>query len=258
MDIYYKRIQIYENTQKTANKFFNNIPESIKYNNESLDKEIKEKEKCNYNTIVQVLQMDTLDALKLLSHKESGCINPVVLNMANPSHPGGGVEGGASAQEENIFRRTNYFLTLKMSFYPILNSDTIYSSGVTRFRSSEETGYIFEEPQKICIIACPSVRHPELTQQGLFKNNHDLVMQYEKICNIFKTAIANGHDSIVLSAFGCGAFRCPPEEVAGLFKKALDIYGHYFKRVIFAIKQPVDDQSKNNYKIFEEILNTKK
>jgi len=33
--------------------------------------------------------------------------NPVMLNMANPYHPGGSYRRGASAQEEDLFRRTD-------------------------------------------------------------------------------------------------------------------------------------------------------
>jgi len=69
----------------------------------------------------------------------------------------------------------------------------------------------------------------------------------------FKVAIANGHDSIVLSAFGCGAYRCPPRQVAELFKQVIGEYGSYFKKIVFAIKQQPDDQ-RDNYHIFNTIL----
>ncbi len=258
MDIYYKRIEIYKDTQKVAKEYFNKITKSIKYSKEQLDEIIDEIDNniTNNNNItnitnVKIVELDSIDALVSLLKSN----NPVLLNMADPSIPGGCVNMGASAQEENIFRRTNLFMTLTMIYYPILNFDTIYSKDITLFRSSEQTNYTFIEPQKICIITCPSIRHPDLTQDGLFKYQNDIDTQYEKICSIFKTAIIHKHDSIVLSAFGCGAFKCPSKQVAELFKKAIYIYGHKFKTIIFAIKQPIDAQSKNNYSIFNEILN---
>ena len=53
--------------------------------------------------------------------------------------------------------------------------------------------------------------------------------------NIFKVGIVNGHDSLVLGALGCGAFRNPPDEVCRLFIDSCKVYGKYFKKVGFAI-----------------------
>jgi hypothetical protein len=30
---------------------------------------------------------------------------------------------------------------------------------------------------------------------------------------VFSSALCSGHDAIVLSAWGCGAYGCPPEHV---------------------------------------------
>ena len=38
---------------------------------------------------------------------------------------------------------------------------------------------------------------------------------------MLRIARSNGHDSIVLSAFGCGAFRNPPREIAGIFQEVI-------------------------------------
>jgi len=58
-----------------------------------------------------------------------------------------------------------------------------------------------------------------------------------KIRNIFSIALINGHDSIVLSAFGCGAFRNPPTHMATLFHQVLHepSFLNKFKHVTFAI-----------------------
>ncbi len=250
MDQYYNRIDVYKNTQQMSNIYYPNQAQSIKCTEDNMTNVLP---KSGSNPIISILKNDTLDECRNLILKG---LNPVLLNMADPSIPGGCVNMGASAQEENIFRRTNYFMTLKLvpEFYPIIGSDVIYSNGVLAFRSNEESGYKYIQPFIIDIIACPSIRHPELDQNGLIRNKEDLDLQYSKICMIFKTAIKYGHDSLVLSALGCGAFKWPAEQVANLFKRAIDEYGSYFKEIVFAIKQPIDNQSKNNYQIFKDII----
>jgi len=53
---------------------------------------------------------------------------------------------------------------------------------------------------------------------------------------ILSTALHFGHDAIVLSAFGCGAFRNPPQRVAEIFKHLLtSTFSNCFKTVVFAI-----------------------
>ena len=60
-------------------------------------------------TIIEVLDCDSLQAGKWLLDEG---YNPAVLNFANRNTPGGGVEYGEGAQEENIFRRSNPFMSL--------------------------------------------------------------------------------------------------------------------------------------------------
>lgn len=52
---------------------------------------------------------------------------------------------------------------------------------------------------------------------------------------ILDIALANGHDSVVLSAFGCGAYNNPPRHIAKLFRNVIKKYEGAFKCIAFAI-----------------------
>ena len=60
-----------------------------------------------------------------------------------------------------------------------------------------------------------------------------------QIKNILEVAAANHVDILVLGAFGCGAFRNPPELVAEAFRELLvdKGYGRFFEKTVFAIKK---------------------
>jgi len=61
-------------------------------------------------TNLGVFNYDCLDVgLHMKTHLG---LNPVVLNMCSPNLPGGGFRTGAGAQEESLFRRTNYYQVL--------------------------------------------------------------------------------------------------------------------------------------------------
>ncbi len=63
----------------------------------------------SYHTVVDVVRRDCLLVAKELTAEESGVC---VLNLANRQNPGGGVLKGCGAQEEYLFRCSNYFRSL--------------------------------------------------------------------------------------------------------------------------------------------------
>lgn len=52
--------------------------------------------------------------------------------------------------------------------------------------------------------------------------NHHVEPIKNKIRTIFRIGLIHGHDSLVLGALGCGAFRNPPRHVARLFHEVMD------------------------------------
>ena len=169
------------------------------------------------------------------------------------------VEAVAAAQDESIFRRTNIALSLyqfhavgenyglkqREERYPLdYNFGGIYSPEVTVFRKSESDGCeLLEDPFKVDVITVSAIKNPTLKDGHIVPWVCDTLMN--KIRQIFDMAIANGNDSLVLGAFGCGAYGTPPEHMANLFKKVLENekYKTAFRVVSFAI---IDD--KNAYK----------
>lgn len=68
-----------------------------------------------------------------------------------------------------------------------------------------------------------------------------------KMKAIFKIALENGHDSIILSAFGCGAYLNPPCHIAKLFHNLIDSeFKNLFKLIIFAIIEDHNSKLEHN------------
>src|SRR3989338_7378556 len=108
------------------------------------------------STEITVINADTLDILHKLTDEG---LNPVGLNMANDETPGGGVRSGAGAQEECIFRRTNYFRTLVDDFYPLIDNELVYSPVVNVFKTAD---YSICDTWRTSFIACAALRNPDL------------------------------------------------------------------------------------------------
>ena len=211
-------------------------------------------------TIIEIVEKDCLkEAVRLT--QEGLC--PAVLNMANRQRPGGGVLTGSRAQEESIFRRTNIFRSLFRfaSFagnfgidisgyqYP-LNRDFggIYSPDVLIFRDSEKYGCrLLENPEYTSVISVAAMNRPTIDPSGRIAK--DLIGGVKnKIRTIFRIGLRHRHDSLVLGAWGCGAFRNPPEHIAALFHEVLNEkeFKNKFKKIVFAIMEDHNSRKAHN------------
>lgn len=225
-------------------------PLSRKYSFKVFEKELSTENE--QSATVKVYNTDTFDLAKQLIDRG---LNPLVLNMANHKVPGGGVTRGAQAQEECLYRRSNYFATLSTSLYPLYDNQAIYSPDITVFKNSD---YIDCEPWKCSCIAVAGVRKPR--PNPLIGINHSFTddetsLTFNKIQLMFHVAALNGHDSLVLGAIGCGAFNNPADEVCNLFKEVISNYGILFKEIVFAVMSGKDNP---NYLIFKAQLESDK
>lgn len=180
---------------------------------------------------------------------------PLVLDMASMSLPGGGWKSGSAAQEENLHRRTNIVHCLEDPYrvnelrawdYPIPQYGGLYLPGITVFRGAEASGYPFlEHPQTVSIVAAAALKQPP-TEERLGEEVLDKKLARDtlrKIEAILAIAVENGHDFLVLGAFGCGAYANPPAHISRLFKEALSgpRFAGRFAHVVFAI---IDSETK--------------
>ena len=210
--------------------------------------------KKEFVTQYNVENMDCLNAAKRL--QDDG-YNVAVLNMASRQNPGGGVYGGAGAQEENIFRRTDLFKSMfqfasyasqyglpqSSNQYPLnRNYGGVYTPNAFVFRDVEDKGYeLMDSPFHMSFISVPGMNKPDLTAEGMIAEYHVEPIK-NKIRTIFRIGLIHNHDALVLGALGCGAFRNPPKHIAKLFHEVINEpeFKNKYRRIVFAI---IDDQN---------------
>lgn len=193
-----------------------------------------------------------------------------VLNFASARHPGGGVERGASAQEECLCRTSTLFFHLtdevpreefyqrhgsyvNQRFKAEYNDDCIYTPGVTVFKT--DTLFPEQMPERdwfsVNVISCaaPNLCGPVWDRIG----PDDLQEIHEKrLRRILSVAAAHNNEVVILGAFGCGAFRNPPEIVAAATKRVVEEFRYHFKTIEIAVWCPPGNDT--NYRAFQQVL----
>lgn len=199
--------------------------------------------------------IENIDSFDMAMKMHMQDINPLVLNLASNIKPGGGVHTGAKAQEEDLFRKSNYAFVVDKSFYPLKMEEVVYSPRVYIIKDSSYN--LLQHPVEVSCLAVAAIRNPRLVAlpggAKKYERNIDVKIMQSKIDMIFKVAIKHGHIDLVLGALGCGAFHNPTTEVAAMFKKSVESYGKYFRTIGFAILSKHGDP---NFDIFNRILMT--
>jgi uncharacterized protein (TIGR02452 family) len=209
---------------------------------------------------VSVSPEDTLIAAQRLLRAG---LNPAALNFADDTAAGGSVDVGSGAQEESLWRRTNLCSTQLQSFYPLRGEEGavegLYTHAVTVFKSPEADGCKdLAEPWQIAVVSVPAIPYPFLERGRM--GTADTALFRKKIELILQIAHGQGHDSLVLGAFGCGAWRGPPQQIAELFREVLREWNGVFREVVFACLHDEAAVSmrrgtyRGNYDVFQEVL----
>ncbi|MCD8366805.1 MAG: TIGR02452 family protein [Clostridiales bacterium] len=176
------------------------------------------------------------DAL-VLAQKQYQCMknagdptpNILVLNLASATRPGGRTRDGASAQEEDLCRRTSLLLSLESEgakrYYDYNNarktrmgSDGVMLSpnvAVLKDASSE----MLAQPFPISVMSCaaPMVR---MGLEGMSQQAYE-AMLCKRIQGMLLVAASQGYRHLILGAFGCGVYGNDAALVSDLFARGI-------------------------------------
>jgi uncharacterized protein (TIGR02452 family) len=185
-------------------------------------------------TLIQVANETTLGACRRLVE---GGHRPLALNFANGAHPGGGFLGGAKAQEEVLCRSSALYRTLvgdpmydahRKRLRPDSTDWAIYSPDVPVFRRDDGTE--LDHPWLLSFITCAAPYVPKIGQP----ESGDLLQK--RIHRVLAIAQAFGYSTLVLGAWGCGAFGNDPRRTAIDFRSAFENeFRGAFSDIVFAI-----------------------
>lgn len=231
-------------------------------------------QKATCDTVITVSKDRSYEAAMRLDKSMPGS-KIAVMNFANAFHAGGGVTKGSSAQEECLCRTSTlypllYRRGLRDTFYKhhhTLNTSKasdalIYTEGVIICKTDEDLPKRMPREEWVSVdvitVAAPDLRtksniHAAIIGNGTYMNDAELFGYHVKrAIHIMTCAAAKGADTLVLGAFGCGAFQNNPEVVARAYKVALDEFPNVFRRIEFAVYcSPRDD---TNYQVFNRIF----
>lgn len=173
-----------------------------------------------------------------------GEANIACLNFASATRPGGGFLSGAKAQEEDISRVSGLYPCLLQcdEYYKVNNAigsafytdHMIYSPNVPVIRN--EYGQWLDSPHLVSIITAPAPMAKLLKEHepdSLWEIPDIMSSRIDKVLTL---AVAHGHRSLILGAWGCGAFGNDPILVSKLFKIYLNgPFKNMFDHVVFAL-----------------------
>ncbi|MCC8358068.1 MAG: TIGR02452 family protein [Oscillospiraceae bacterium] len=216
----------------------------------STEREILEGEGCCFDC-------RDMDALALAQEQYEGLraageAEPriLVLNLASATQPGGHTRKGASAQEEDLCRRTSLLLSLESEgakrYYDYNNarktrmgSDAVVLSPcveVIKDTSAEP----LSEPFPISVMSCsaPMIR---LGLEGMTQAEYEQML-CQRIQGMLLVAASQGYRHLILGAFGCGVYGNDGAVVSDVFARGIRDFsyagknsGRLFDSIQFAI-----------------------
>jgi hypothetical protein len=203
------------------------------------------------------------DSLEIAAELQRQGFNPAVCMPCDPKKAGGGYLNGSTNMESEVYRRTNISQLTAMRQFQHLDGSSYMKTLLIRY--PRDQGWKFhKEPVLVGLVATPSIpcypgNRPRKKTSKLEKdsgknedpcktiddgklrfNSRHRMRVIRRLRHSLQLTLLQGHDSVVLTAAGCGANGNPPFETARTFKEAIEPYRKYFQRITFAI---IDDSN---------------
>lgn len=159
--------------------------------------------------------------------------NVTILNMASPLRPGGGFLDGANSQEEFICTRTTLYPSLWDSFYRLPEVGGVHTPDVMVFRDSTPEANELAKRDRffVDVISAGMLRFPDVRGRaddrsegcscGVSYCDRDRELVTRKMKAVLRMAQSKGSETLILGAWGCGAYGNPVKEVAKIWRKVI-------------------------------------
>lgn len=208
---------------------------------------------------------ENIDSYALAQKRVAEGVEKVlVLNLASPVHPGGGVRRGARAQEEDLCRKSSLLLSLESktarryydynkSLHSFMGSDALMLTPSVEI-IKDENGVLLDDTVIVSVLTCAA---PKVSggKEGMTETAYRQLV-YNRIVGMLKAAAFFGYRALILGAWGCGAYGNDASVISDLFRRALNDLDYngfkekdLFSRIDFAVLDRMPAQF--NYKQFK-------
>lgn len=204
-----------------------------------------------------LLWSETTDEAVWRCHRDSDRYDRIdVLSFGNCRGPGGGYKHGDITQEEQLHRvAPALFASLSRSTYSFaFNREIKYTTGVHVLREASQE-YILTSIELSPRIGVITAAAPDLRLAPFAGDRWREEEVRAVIDSVYRTPLVCENHSrlpstIIVGAFGCGAFANDPREMATMFAQITKQYRCYYRNIIFAIP----DASSVNHVTFRHAL----
>lgn len=207
---------------------------------------------------------ENIDSYALARKRVAEGISKIlVLNLASPVHPGGGVRRGARAQEEDLCRKSSLLLSLESrtaqkyydynkSLHSFMGSDSLMITPRVEI-IKDENSTLLDDSVVVSVLTCAA---PKVSggKEGMSEAAYRKLV-YDRIVAMLKFAAFSGYRHLILGAWGCGAYGNDASVISDLFRSVLNELDYngfkendMFSRIDFAVLDRTPNQY--NYKQF--------